>query len=335
MMSESSRVSCTIDLDAPGKRAGYLNVPWSRDDSAWGAVRIPIHVIRGGEGPTVLFTGANHGDEYEGPIALLKLARRLDPARVRGRVILLPTMNHPAAQAGTRVSPIDGVNMNRSFPGRRDGTQTPMLAHYVYHHLVARADVVVDLHSGGKTLDFVPSVVMHELEDAALMERTRAAILAMGAPLALVLKELDTAGMLDSAVEELGKLLVTTELGGGGSTTPERIAIAERGIHNLLCHLGLLEEAPRPAPLPSRFAYTPEDGFVVSDDAGLFEPLVELGAPVEAGQPLGRVHFFEETDREPRTYTAPRGGFLYCRHFPGLIKRGDCLAVLGDDWRQD
>ena len=71
-----------------------------------------------------------------------------------------------------------------------------------HHHLVARADVVVDIHSGGKTLDFVPSVVMHELEDAALMERTRAAILAMGAPLAMVLKELDTAGMLDSAVEE-------------------------------------------------------------------------------------------------------------------------------------
>lgn len=332
MSEEASRVSCTIDLDAPGKRAGYLNVPWSRDDSAWGAIRVPIHVVHGGEGPTVLFTGANHGDEYEGPIALLKLARRLTPARLKGRVIALPTMNHPAAQAGTRVSPIDGVNMNRCFPGRRDGTQTPMLAHYVYQHLVARADVVVDMHSGGKTLDFVPSVVMHELEDTTLMERTRAAVQAMGAPLSLILKELDSAGMLDSAVEGLGKLFVTTELGGGGSTSPERVAIAERGVHNLLCHLGLLDEALQASPAPSRLAYTPADGFVVSDDAGLFEPLVELGAPVEAGQPLGRVHFFEETDREPRTYTSPRGGFLYCRHFPGLIKRGDCFAVLGDDW---
>jgi N-alpha-acetyl-L-2,4-diaminobutyrate deacetylase len=330
-MSENSRVSCTIDLDAAGKHAGYLNVPWSRDDSAWGAIRIPIHVVRGGDGPTMLFTAANHGDEYEGPIALLKLARKLDPARLKGRVILLPTMDHPAVQAGTRVSPIDGINMNRCFPGRRDGTPTLMMAHYVYHQLVAPADIVVDLHSGGKTLDFVPSVVMHELDDTALMERTKTAILAMGAPLALVLKELDTAGMLDSAVEELGKLFVTTELGGGGSTTPERIAITERGLHNLLCHLGMLDEAPQAVPSPPRFAYTPEDGFVVSDDAGLFEPLVELGAPVEAGQPLGCVHFFEEIDREPRTYMAPRDGFLYARHFPGLIKRGDCLAVLGAD----
>jgi N-alpha-acetyl-L-2,4-diaminobutyrate deacetylase len=329
-MTETSRVSCTIDLDAPGKRSGFLNVPWSRDDSAWGAIRVPVHVVRGGDGPTVLFTGANHGDEYEGPIALFKLARRLDPARLKGRVILLPTMNHPAVQAGARTSPIDGVNMNRCFPGRRDGTPTLMLAHYVYHHLVGRADVVVDLHSGGKTLDFVPSVTMHELDDRHLMERTRAALLATGAPLALILHELDPVGMLDAAVEALGKMFITTELGGGGSTTIERVGIADRAVHNLLCHLGLLDEPPIEAPRPC-FAHTPEDGFVIAEDAGMFEPLVALGATVTRGQPLARVHFFEDIDREPKAYTAPRDGFLYCRHFSGLIKRGDCLAVVAQE----
>jgi N-alpha-acetyl-L-2,4-diaminobutyrate deacetylase len=282
----------------------------------------------------VLFIGANHGDEYEGPIALSKLARRLEPACVRGRVIVLPTMNLPAAHAGTRVSPIDGVNMNRCFPGQRYGTQTPMLAHYVYHHLVARADAVVDLHSGGKTLDFVPSMVMHELDDKSLMERTRAAILAMGAPLALVLKELDAAGMLDRAVEELGKLFVTSELGGGGSTTPERIAITDRGLHNLLCHLGVLDEEPLAVPSPSRFAYTPDDRF---RRIGRCRPVRAVGRAWRSGRgesAPNRVHFFEEIDREPRTYGSPRDGFLYSRHFPGLIKRGDCVAVLTDYRRQ-
>ena len=334
-MSEASRVSATIDLEAPGKRTGCLNVPWSHNDSAWGAIRIPVHVIRGGEGPTVLLTGANHGDEYEGPIALLKLARRLDPAHLKGRVIVLPTMNHPAVQAGTRVSPVDGVNLNRCFPGQADGTPTLVLAHYVYHHLVAGADVVLDLHSGGKTLDFVPSIAMHELANEALMERTRAAIMAMGAPVSLILDELDKAGMLDGVVEELDKMFISTELGGGGSTTPARVAIADRAVHNLLCHLGVLDAAPVPTPTTPRFAYTPGDGFTISDHAGIFEPLVELGAAIEAGQAVGRIHFFDEIDREPVTYDAPRRGFLYARHFPGLIKRGDCLAVLADDWRRD
>ncbi len=79
---------------------------------------IPLTVIRGGDGPTALLTGGNHGDEYEGPLALQQLAWELEPAQVMGRVIILPAMNAPAVAAGTRVSPIDGVNMNRAFPGR-------------------------------------------------------------------------------------------------------------------------------------------------------------------------------------------------------------------------
>ena len=330
-MSEASRVTATIDLDARGVRRGCLNVPWSRDDSAWGAIRVPIHVIRGGDGPTVLLVGGNHGDEYEGPVALLNLVRRLEPERLKGRVIVLPTMNHPAVQAGTRVSPVDGINMNRCFPGKAGGTPTPMLAHYVYQHLVARADVVVDLHSGGKSLDFVPSVAMHELGDKALMERTGAAIMAMGAPVALVLDELDKAGMLDGAVEDLGKMFITTELGGGGSTSAARVAIAERAVHNLLCHLGMLDEERVPVPTVPRFAYTPEDGYVIADHAGILEPRVELGAQVETGQALARIHFFDEIDRDPVTYRSARAGFLYARHCPGLIKRGDCLAVVAAD----
>jgi N-alpha-acetyl-L-2,4-diaminobutyrate deacetylase len=331
-MSDGSRITCTIDLDQPGKRSGYLNVPHSRNDSAWGAIRIPIHVIAGGKGPTVLFIGGNHGEEYEGPIALFKLVQRLESHALTGRAIVLPTLNHPAVQAGTRVSPIDAVNMNRCFPGRRDGTPTLMIAHYVYHQLVSRADVVADLHSGGKTLDFVPSITMHALDDAALMARTRDAITAMAAPLALVMRELDSSGMLDGAVEDLGKMFVTTEFGGGGSTTAERVAIADRAVHNLLCHLGLLAEAPLAAATPTRFARTPEDGFVISNHAGIFEPLVDLGTAVETGDALAQVHFYEDVARQPEIYTAPRPGFVFCRHFPGLIKRGDCLAVLGEYW---
>ena len=67
---------------APGVQHGFLRLPYSRDDSAWGSVMIPIAVVRGGTGPTALLTGGNHGDEYEGPLALFDLARTLDPATV-------------------------------------------------------------------------------------------------------------------------------------------------------------------------------------------------------------------------------------------------------------
>ncbi|MEX2407692.1 MAG: succinylglutamate desuccinylase/aspartoacylase family protein, partial [Rhodovibrionaceae bacterium] len=280
-----------------------------------------------------LFTGGNHGDEYEGPISLMRLAQELQPEELSGRVIVLPSLNHAAVRAGKRVSPIDGRNMNRIFPGRWDGSVSEMAADYVYNQLVGRADVVCDLHSGGKTLDFVPSVAMHALPDPEMRRKTKEAILAFGAPVALVLIEMDNKGMLDTAVEEAGKLFVTTELGGGGTTRPWSNAVAQRGVVNLLCHLGMLDESRMQGPeQPTRLLHTPEQGaFVVSRHQGMVEVLADIGSEVQAGQPLCRIHDFEDIDTPPEDYPAPIGGMLYCRHYPGLVERGDCLAVIAQD----
>ncbi|MEQ8740644.1 MAG: succinylglutamate desuccinylase/aspartoacylase family protein, partial [Hoeflea sp.] len=97
----------TIPLDEDGEHHGFLKLPYSRDDSAWGSVMIPITVIRNGVGPTALLTGGNHGDEYEGPIALMELAIDLKASDIEGRVIIVPALNYPAFRAGTRTSPID------------------------------------------------------------------------------------------------------------------------------------------------------------------------------------------------------------------------------------
>ncbi len=88
---------------------------------------LPICVIRNGDGPTALLTGGNHGDEYEGPVALFDLASSLKPEQITGRIIIVPAMNYPAFIAGTRTSPIDKGNLNRSFPGRPDGSVTEKL----------------------------------------------------------------------------------------------------------------------------------------------------------------------------------------------------------------
>ena len=121
-------ITATIPLDQDGVHHGFLRLPYSRDDSAWGSIMVPITVIQNGTGPTALLTGANHGDEYEGPIALQELTVTLTAEDVRGRIIIVPAFNYPAFRAGTRTSPIDKGNMNRSFPGRPDGTPTEKIA---------------------------------------------------------------------------------------------------------------------------------------------------------------------------------------------------------------
>jgi len=317
----------TIDLDAPGASHGFLRLPHSRDDSAWGSVMIPIAVLRGGDGPTALLTGGNHGDEYEGPIALFDLARTLDPATLAGTVVVVPALNLPAFRAGTRTSPIDRGNLNRSFPGSPTGSVTAKIADYVTRHLLPRADIVLDIHSGGRTLDFLPFAAAHLLPDKAQEARARAAVEAFAAPYSMQMLEIDAVGMLDTTAETSGKTFVTTELGGGGTARAATVAIARRGVRNLLAHAGILKAEPEPA--PTRWLDMPSgDCFAFAEDAGLLEPLVDLGAPVAAGQPLAHIHPATRTGLAPVELRARLAGLLAARHFPGLVQPGDCAAVV-------
>ena len=97
---KDSPISTTVDFEKDGVQHGFLKLPHSHDNSAWGSIVIPITVVKNGDGPTILFTGANHGDEYEGPIALFDLANNINSEDIEGRVIIIPGMNYPAFQAG-------------------------------------------------------------------------------------------------------------------------------------------------------------------------------------------------------------------------------------------
>lgn len=207
------RVYPSVDFRQDGVQHGFLKVPHSNDTSAWGAVMVPITVIRRGDGPVALLTGGNHGDEYEGPIVLSRLANALKARDVTGTVIIVPFMNTPAVHAGKRTSPLDGGNLNRAFPGRADGSVTERMADYFSRCLLPMADIVLDIHSGGRTLDFLPFAAIHELNDTEQQARCDAAMQAFGAPHSLRMRDPDSHGLYDNAAEAQSKVFVTTELG--------------------------------------------------------------------------------------------------------------------------
>lgn len=319
----------TIPLDENGAHHGHLRLPWSRDDSAWGSVMIPISVVKNGDGPTALLTGANHGDEYEGPVALQELAATLKPADIKGRVIIVPFFNYPAFRAGTRTSPIDRGNLNRLFPGKPAGTVTEKIADYFASELVPHADIVLDFHSGGKTLDFLPFAAAHILDDAMQQHACVAAMEAFNAPYSMTMREIDNVGMYDTTVEEQGKVFVTTELGGGGTATAKSIAIARKGLRNVLIHAGILTGELEKGP-SVELDMTHDDAFVFATDDGMIEPCADLGDMLEAGDCLAKIWRVDRTGEPAIEYRAKRGGLLTARHFPGLVKAGDCLAVIAD-----
>jgi N-alpha-acetyl-L-2,4-diaminobutyrate deacetylase len=324
-------INATIDFDKEGIQHGFLSLPYSRDDSAWGSVMIPITQIKSGSGPTALLTGANHGDEYEGSVALLCFAERTVFDHINGRIIIIPMMNYPAFQTGTRVSPIDSVNLNRAFPGKAHGTVTQIIADYFSRTLLPMADYVLDIHSGGKTLDFLPFAACHQLEDNEQQKRCRAARDAFQAPYQVMMLDIDADSMYDTQVENMGKVFVTTELGGGGTTTPKTVAIAKRGVDNFLIHSGIMTgELIACDEDIVELDMADSSCYLFAQHAGLLEPYVSLGDIVQQGDLMAKVHITERTGMLPIEYHATRSGIVISRHVPSLAKMGDCLYVIAD-----
>ena len=328
-----STIHSEIDYDRPGRQVGYLYLPHSPHTDAWGAIPIPIAVLNGAPGSTVLLTGGNHGDEYEGPITLGRLIRELDPAMLQGRLIILPALNPPAVLAGQRISPVDGRNFNRAFPGDPAGSATEQIAHYVDSVLFPLADAFLDLHSGGSSLQILASAIVEPAADPDQMARIVAAVRAFDAPLTVMIDNLGDPRTSTAAAVRAGLTVVGTELTGGGGVSSEGLRICERGVRNVLAHLGVLAATSDAAPGGNRRVtrIPGPAGYVFAPRAGVFEAFHDLGEPVEAGQPAGQVHILDAPAERPETAYFRTSGTLYAKRTFGRVERGSCVSVVVTD----
>ena len=242
-----SPISSEIDYEADGKQSGYLRLPHSVHRSAYGWIPIPIVQIKNGVGPTLLLMAGNHGDEYEGQVAVTRLAKELNPEMIRGRVILLPMANFPAAKAGHRTSPIDNGNLNRSFPGDPAGTVTEVIAHYIESVLMKMADYAIDLHSGGSSLHYVPTVLYGDREDLQEMSEVLRLTHAFAAPYVLHFRRSGDI-VSTAAARRQGTIAVTVEMGGSGTVTPYALNVTREGIERVMTEFGILKDTDLGAP---------------------------------------------------------------------------------------
>jgi|TARA_B110000902_G_C14201697_1_gene548016 predicted deacylase len=255
---------------------------------------VPILSIKNGAGPTLVIMAGNHGDEHEGQIAISTLARELNPADICGRLILMPMVNYPAAQAGLRTSPIDEGNLNRLFPGNAAGSPTEMIAHYIEDVLMPLTYYAFDLpyawvFTGGGGRNST----------------------AMG------------------AANRNGVINVMAELGGGRVVTPDVLQRTERGLRRILYSLDMLPNYTPDAAQDTRELNA--QGSVFSYTAGVFEPLRSIGEDVSVDEAVGRIHHPDTPQSEPDMIISPYAGIVLCKRAMAQVVRGDAAFHIASD----
>ena len=327
-------VKSDLDLATPGKRAGSFGLSHSDNQFAFSTIQSPLGVIRGGDGATALVCAGNHGDEYEGQIIVRRLFERLEAGDLAGRLILAPALNMPAVQGVSRVSPLDGGNLNRSFPGQAFAGPTREIAGFVATQLMPLADVAIDLHSGGTGTNYLDAAYLCLSPDPARNAQTHDLATAMGLPNAMVVPVSDTPGDFDESAHAAGCAMLSCELGGEGKVSPRSLEAGWQGVLRILVHTGVLraEAAQRlgatPAPR-TRFLDLGGQADVVTAQAhGMVEPLVAIGAPVQAGQPVAQLRDLYRLDAAPQELCAATAGIVAILRAGAIVAPGDHLCVI-------
>lgn len=328
-----------LDLDSPGRRDYWVAL---EHDSIWGDHLIPLTVFVGPQakvGEGLVAFGSNHGNEYEGPVAIKHLLNEIQLANVVGRIILVPVLNAPAFLAGTRESTLDdGVNLNRAFvdnAGRTPalGGITHRIAAFVREFIWPRVHVVLDLHSGGDVARFAPCTSFHPIHDPLLGKKIEDTARWFGTPLIITYQN-STPGLLPSEAERLGKITVGTELGWGRAVSAEGVRYGRQGVLAAAIHHEQLRGTIEPigyhkAGTQRMAAMVARECFTVAPFAGHYEPLLECGAEVKRGDVVGLLHDFDHIDAEPWPATAGVDGIVIAQAWVAPVMRGQHIVVVG------
>ena len=249
------------------------------------SVSLPMVITHGSApGPVLAITAGIHGGEYVPMVAVRQFVRELDPALMRGTIVV-SLQSSPVAfqQRMAFVNPLDGKNLNRSFPGDPQGGPTARLAAWLWENLLARADYYVDCHCGDLPEALDPFTGASPGPDGVLDERARAMADCFDVP-RLIVDPLEGSTIRAAAMAGIPAVLI--EVGGEGRWSQEEVDVQRNGLRRIAAQVGIL---PAEAGARPRLPLFENAGDVLSERAGLWYPEVAPGTLVAEGTRLGRL----------------------------------------------
>jgi predicted deacylase len=249
-------------------------------------LEVPVAIVHGAApGPRVAVTAGIHGAEYVSIAALRDVVLGLDPGDVTGAIVAVLTASPAAFAARTiYVNPIDGLNLNRQFPGDPDGSPTRRLAHWLTTEVIAGSDVFVDMHCGDMNEALVSFTGIEDTGDTAVDARSRELAEAYGLRYLLIGP---SPGTTTTAAAGLGIPAVLGEVGGQGRWPLEDVELHAAGFRRLLRAAGLISHAP--ATPAHRTEVLPTEAWMRATTTGYWHPAVGVGDRIAAGTVVGEI----------------------------------------------
>jgi predicted deacylase len=294
---------------------------------------VPVIDITGAaDGPQLTVISGVHGCEYASMAGVRRWAAALDPARLRGRVRVVPVLNITGFRARAPfLVPEDGKNLNRCFPGNPDGTLAERLAHAAFTEFIQGADGLVDAHCG----DMVEALEPFAMYEAGPAEG-RAKALAEAYGLGYVMRQEPgpdraVGGTTSAAAAAIGVAAITAEAGGCGLVEEDMVALHVRGLGRVLTAMGMADAdangAPAGAGEPRAAEYLGRFLWLRCAQEGWWEPSVGAGEKVAGGQLLGRVHSIDGAESLEEIRSPADGVMIFLTSSPAVAADGLLLGL--------
>ncbi|WP_019415449.1 M14 family metallopeptidase [Paenisporosarcina sp. TG20] len=283
-----------LSVSQGDKVKAYLELPTIEEN-------LPTFLINGfEEGPKVLVLGGIHGCEYTSIDAAQKVGVDLLPSQVKGKLIVLPIANPASFYARSiYVHPRDQKNLNRMFPGKKDGTDSERLAFWLNESVFKEVDYIIDLHGGDMIEALVPFTIYHVSANEWVLEKSKE--MASLFDIDYVIGSSDQVpGSTYGCASEQGIPAIIAEAGQQGILSEENSVLLQEGVKNILVSIGSLEGKVK----KSESTYISVFDWYRSDFQGLWYPAVQIGETVVKEQLLGKItNGFGETVKEIKSHT--------------------------------
>lgn len=302
-------------------------------------MQLPVVVLCGEQdGPVFWINGTVHGDEINGSYAAWKLVRELDPAEVRGSIVVTPIANAAAFVDQHKTSRIDDLDMDTQFPGAADGMASQIMAKIIYDEIKKHASFLISFHTISRFYDAEPYTVSKIVPgaDETVNKTALDLALAFGVKANCVVNLANAAGELPGVTN--GALDITCirdgipafmgEIGHGGVADPEMMAVARQGLLNVMAARGMIDREI--VKVKKQYRITKRK-FVRSAEGGLIEMDCKPGDIVKAGAQIAHFHYYDD---ELIPYTVEQDSYIIATRVYPAFNSGDRVAFLGLEWEE-